>query len=63
MTYLRLEAHRSGYNINQIDSTMTAGELAEFFQEFPEDMPVYLSHDEGYTFGGIHEYDFEEWDD
>lgn len=36
------------------------GELVEFLSDFDEDMPVYLSFDSGYTYGGIRELNFEE---
>ena len=60
MTKLIMEAHRTGYSTNQIWSTMTVGELIEFLSQFDEDTPVYTSHDEGYTFGGISWDDFSE---
>lgn len=59
-TVLKIEARREGYSINQIESTMTVGELVEYLQNFDEDTPIYLSHDYGYTYGGITEYRIEE---
>ena len=55
---LILEARREGYALSQIWATMTAGELIELLQQYDEDCPVYLSHDNGYTYGGIREDDF-----
>lgn len=55
MEYLRIETLREGYGIDQIRKTMTAGELIELLSEFDEDTPVYLSFDNGYTYGGITE--------
>ena len=53
MKYLRIEANREGYAPYQIERTMTVGELREYLEEYDDEMPVYLSHDRGYTYGGI----------
>lgn len=37
-----------------------AGELINFLAQYDEDTPVYLSFDNGYTYGGITEGRFEE---
>ena len=50
---LILNAEREGNSIAQIRSTMTVGELQAFLEEFDEDTPIYLSHDNGYTYGGV----------
>ena len=50
---LILNVEREGYALAQVRGTMTVGELAEFLEDFAEDTPVYLSFDQGYTFGGI----------
>lgn len=55
---LVLEAKRERYDMDV--RTMTVGELINFLCEFDEDMQVVLSHDRGYTFGGITEGDFQE---
>ncbi len=39
---------------------MTAGELINFLAQYDEDTPIYLSFDNGYTYGGIIESRFEE---
>ena len=36
------------------------GELINFLAQYDEDTPVYLSFDNGYTYGGITEGRFEE---
>ena len=54
MQYLRIEAEREGYTPHQIAGTMTVGDLIDYLQNFPEDLPVILSHDGGYTFGGVY---------
>ena len=55
-----IEANRSGYSIDQVSHTMTVGELIGYLQHFEEDDEVMLSFDNGYTYGGIHEYDIDE---
>lgn len=55
MEYLRVETLREGYGIDQIRKTLTVGELIELLSEFDEDTPIYLSFDNGYTYGGITE--------
>lgn len=52
-TRIIIDARREGYGTDQIDRTMTVGELIEALQEYDEDAKIYLSHDRGYTFGGI----------
>ena len=52
---LLLEARRDGYAVDQVGSTMTVGELIRFLEDYDESLPVYLSHDRGYTYGGIRE--------
>ena len=48
-----ITAMREGYAIDQIHRTMTVRELIDCLSEFPEDAQIYLSHDRGYTYGGI----------
>lgn len=48
-----IEAERDGYSLEQVRSTMTVKELIEVLSEYDEDAKVYLSHDYGYTYGGI----------
>lgn len=57
---LLLNAMREGYAVNQVHETMTVGELIAFLEQLDENTEVYLSHDNGYTYGGITEYRFEE---
>lgn len=57
---LFLEGKREGYSPDQVAQTMTVGELIEFLSQFDEDTEIYLKHDNGYTYGGITEYNFEE---
>lgn len=59
MEYLRIEANRTCYGAQDVRRTMTVGELIALLEEFDEDTPVILSHDNGYTYGGITEADIE----
>lgn len=63
MAKLMIAAEREGYSTDQIRNTMTVGELIAYLEQFDEDEPVYLSHDRGYTYGGITEDRFEEIED
>lgn len=60
MKKLICSTFREGYGIDKIRRTMTAGELINFLAQYDEDTPVYLSFDNGYTYGGITEGRFEE---
>lgn len=57
---IKIEAKREGYSINQVSNTMTVGELIAYLEQFDENDKVYLSHDNGYTYGGIHYNDIDE---
>ena len=57
---LYINANRTGYSPDQIRHTMTVAELVAALEEFPEDAPVYMKHDNGYTYGGINWNDLEE---
>ena len=50
-----IEAKREGYGTDQVYRTMTVGELKAYLEQFNDDAKVYLSHDNGYTYGGITE--------
>ena len=60
MTKLILNTLREGYGTDQINRTMTAGELIRLLEEYDEDTQVYLAFDSRYTYGGILEQRFEE---
>lgn len=49
---LVLEARRESYGISNID-TMTVRDLREFLDGYDDDIPVCVSHDNGYTYGAI----------
>lgn len=60
MKSLIYSTFREGYGPDQGRRTMTVGELIAFLEDYDEDTPVYLSFDNGYTYGGISEGRFEE---
>ncbi len=53
MERLIIEPVNEGYSFNQIDNTMTVGELIELLQEFDESSKIYFSFDNRYTVGGF----------
>lgn len=53
MEKLLYQTFREGYGIDQVRQTMTVGELIEFLINYDADTPIYLSFDNGYTYGGI----------
>lgn len=63
--YLTIETMRSCYSLDQLDETMTVGELIEALSQYDEDMPVAFSNDRGYTYGEISEscLDIEPYDE
>lgn len=60
MTRIIIEAEREAYSPNQIDSTMTVGELMSFLSDFDEDTPIIFSHDRGYTYGALKDWNISE---
>ena len=62
MKRLIILANREAYGMSDV-RTMTVGELIEALEEFDDDMPVILSHDSGYTYGGIRYNLMEEQED
>jgi hypothetical protein len=56
---LIINAKRNGYAPEQCGNTMTVGELMRYLEDFDQDDKIYLSHDNGYTYGSISEWDFE----
>ena len=47
-----ITAKRDGYALSQVN-TITVGELINILERFEDDCPIYLNHDNGFTFGGI----------
>ena len=60
MKAIYIEGRRDGYSPEQCDSTMTVGELIEYLSQYNNNAEVYLKNDNGYTYGSIDEYSFEE---
>lgn len=50
---LCLESQRDGYNLNQLSANMTVGKFIDLLRDYPSDMPIFFSNDNGYTFGEI----------
>lgn len=57
---LILETNREGYTVDQVRKTMTVGELINYLSDYDENDKIYLSFDNGYTYGGITEGCFKE---
>ena len=57
-TFLTLETHRTDYAPTAVGDTMTVGELISLLKQYPQDIPVVLSNDNGYTYGEVREEDF-----
>lgn len=53
MKKILLETNRSGYSTDQVGHTLTVGELIGMLMDFDEDIPVYFSNDNGYTYGRL----------
>lgn len=53
MKALFIEGRRNGYNPAQCGDTMTVAQLMAYLEQFDEDTPVFLKHDNGYTYGNI----------
>lgn len=60
MEAIYIEGRRDGYSPKQCDNTMTVGELIEYLSQYCKNTKVYLKNDNGYTYGSIDEYSFEE---
>ena len=60
MNGLFIEGRRNGYSPEQCGDTLTVKDLIEELQNYDEDLPVYLSNDNGYTYGNITSSSFEE---
>lgn len=53
MKALFIDGRRNGYTPEQCGETMTVEELIAYLEQFDEDTPVYISNDNGYTYGNI----------
>ena len=54
MKAIRIKAERYSYSVKEsANDSMTVSELINRLRDFPEDMPIIISNDNGYTFGRI----------
>ncbi len=63
MRFLRIKAVSDAYAASDCEDTMTVGELMDALRSYPEDEPVVLSFNGGYTFGNVKEYRIAESDE
>ena len=54
-----IRANNEGYTHAQVRDTMTVGELISQLEQYDENSRVYLSFDDGYTFGGLNPRDID----
>ncbi len=63
-TAVVINARREGYGIDQIERTLTVGQLIDILNGYDEDTPVMVGNDPTsygyYTYGGIRECDIAE---
>lgn len=57
---LFIEGRRNGYSTDQCGRTMTVREMIEWLEQFDEDAEIFLKNDNGYTYGNIDQWSFEE---
>ena len=51
---VKIEARREAYGISDIGYSLTVGELIDFLRRnYPDNMPIVISNDNGYTYGRI----------
>lgn len=55
---LLLNTKRNGYSVSQCGKSITVAELRNFLNNFEDNMPIYFSNDNGYTYGSINSYNF-----
>ena len=55
--HLFISGKRNGYSPEQCGRTLTVGELINILEDYDEDTLIYLSNDNGYTYGSITESD------
>ena len=63
MANLIINTRREAYSISDVRGTLTVGDLINYLEQFDETDKVFLSFDEGYTFGGLSHFDFDEQED
>jgi hypothetical protein len=55
-----INATNNGYSPEQCGRTMTVRDMIELLEQYDDDAKVYLSFDNGYTYGSIREEDLSE---
>ena len=55
MDKLIINTSKDAYSVRDIYDTMTVGDLKAFLEDLEDDTPIYLSFDNGYTYGAIKE--------
>lgn len=58
-----ISGKRNGYSPESCGKTMTVGELIAYLSDFPENRPVYICNDNGYTYGSITDADIRDTED
>ena len=53
MDKLIIIANKDSYSTDDIYNTMTVGDLKSFLEDLEDDTPIYLSFDNGYTYGAL----------
>lgn len=48
-----IDGHSNGYTPKQCGDTLTVGELMQALCEYEDDIPVYIRHDNGYSYGSV----------
>ena len=54
-----IDGRRDAYSPAQCGNTMTVAEIKEFLEQFNDDDKIFLSNDNGYTYGSITDSSFE----
>lgn len=49
---------RGYYSIADINNTLTVGELIEILEQYDKSIPIYLSLNNGWNYGGLFENNF-----
>jgi len=57
---LVFQTQRDCYSLDDVRDTMTVKELREYLEQFDDDARLYVSHDNGYTYGAVREDRFDD---
>lgn len=60
---ITFEAIREGYSKSQVGNPLTVGELKAFLEDYTDETLIFLSHDNGYTYGTLRLNEVEESDE